>query len=374
MLRTESDLLRTLESGTYTLTELYEHAEQAGLADRPGGRTVIQDGREQYKRRVRSALYALRAKGRARRLDSGEPGWVIDGTPARPRRALLVWLPSDPSQVELVLGKAAEVLARCDEPIDLVFADPAWGLDRGKKDAAYQRTYRRDHDKVMPGYVEVDPAEYADFTAEWVTAAEAALRPGGYLAVVTGPQQAGRVQCIAEDLAGLTYVNSITVKQPFGQYCTRQFVHGHATVTLMTKGKIDSKRRYFQRPAEMPVGRNGHIYAEDVWTDIPRLQRRELLRYDNSLHPALPSRVIRSTTRTGDLVADPFLGGGSTADACLQTGRRFYGGDANPNSLRFTMARLLAEVLPTVRPDAAPPDVDAQLELVFADLAEMLDA
>ena len=46
----------------------------------------------------------------------------------------------------------------------------------------------------MGGYVEVDPAEYAAFAAEWVAAAGAALRPGGYLAVVTGGQQAARVQ------------------------------------------------------------------------------------------------------------------------------------------------------------------------------------
>ena len=65
-LRTESDVLRTLESGTYTLPELYGRAQRAGLADRPGGREVIQDGQEQYKRRVRSALQTLKRQGRAR--------------------------------------------------------------------------------------------------------------------------------------------------------------------------------------------------------------------------------------------------------------------------------------------------------------------
>jgi len=41
---------------------------------------------------------------------------------------------------------------------------------------------------VVGGYVEVDPVEYGEFTAQWIAAAGAALRPGGYLAVVTGAQ------------------------------------------------------------------------------------------------------------------------------------------------------------------------------------------
>ncbi|MEV6929005.1 hypothetical protein AB0M46_31550 [Dactylosporangium sp. NPDC051485] len=119
-------------------------------------------------------------------MGDGEATWLIEGTTQTPRRALFVWLPGDPSQLELVLGAAADVLARCGEPIDLILADPPYALGHGDRRSAYQRTYARDHDQVVDGYVEVDPAAYADFTAEWVTAAAAALRPGGHLAVVTG--------------------------------------------------------------------------------------------------------------------------------------------------------------------------------------------
>lgn len=359
MLRTEADLVRTLEQGTYTLQDLYRRAEASGLADRPGGRTRIQDGREQYKRRVRSAVYAAQRQGRVRRV-GGEASWLVEGTREEPRRALFVWLPADPSQIELVLGRAADVLARCEEPIDLVLADPPFGLGRGKADSAYRRVYGRDHEQVVDGYVEVDEAEYAGFTAEWVAAAGAALRPGGYLAVVTGPQQAARVQVAGED-AGLTYVNSIAVRRTMGMYCTRRFVHHHNRITLLTNGPLNSKRRVFHRPEEMPRGAKGEIYAVDVWTDIPDERRPGLLRYDNALHVDLPSRVIRSTTDRGHLVADPFLGSGTTAVACLKTGRRFYGGDLNPNSLRFTMGRILAEVVPAINAAAGRP---AQLDLL----------
>jgi len=350
-LRTEADLLRTLESGCYPLPDLYRLAERAGLADRADGRRIIQDGQEQYKRRVRSALQSLKRQGRAQPANDRRAAWLIEGTTIRPRRALLVWLPGDPGQAELVLGAAATVLARADEPIDLIVADPPYALGRGDQRSAYRRTYARDHAQVLDGYVDIDPAAYADWTAEWVCAAGAALRPGGYLAVVTGPQQAARVQVAAED-AGLTYVNSVAVKRPFGLYSTRRFVHAHHTVTLMTRGVLDSPQRVFNRLAEMPRGRAGQIYALDLWTDIPDGRRPGLLRYDNALHPALVSRVIRSTTAHGDLVCDPFVGSGTTAVACLSDSRRFYGGDINPNALRFTMARILAEVIPALCPSA----------------------
>jgi methylase of polypeptide subunit release factors len=350
-LRTEADLLRTLERGCYTLPELYRLAEQAGLTERPGARTVIQDGQQQYKRRVRSALQSLKRQGRARPAGNGKAAWLIEGTATRPRRALLVWLPGDPSQVELVLGAAATVLGQADEPIDLIVADPPWALGRADHRSAYRRTYARNQAQVVGGYVEVNAEEYAEFSAQWIAAAGTALRPGGYLAVVTGAQQAARVQVAAEDVAGLTYVNSIAVVRRFGLFTRRRFVHQHNTVTVLTKGPLDGPQRVFHLPPEMPRGRAGHIYASDVWADLPELRRRGLLRYDNALSPALVSRVIRSTTDPGHLVADPFVGSGTTVVACLHDGRRFYGGDLNPESLRFTMARILAEVAPAIRPD-----------------------
>ncbi len=347
MLRTAGDLIRTLDEGTYQLSDLYARAEREGLADRPGGRDRVQDGQARYKRDVRNALQAHRRRGRAKRVDAGQAAWFIEGSSTRPRRALFVWLPRDPSQIELVLGKAAEILANAGEPIDLIVADPPYALERGNKNAGYQRTYRRNHDLVMDGYVEVDKAEYADFTAEWVQAAYAALRPGGYLAVITGPEQSADVQ-VAARAAGLTDVNSIVVPRKFGLYTTRRFVHQHWRITLATKGRLDSKKRVFHPPAWAPHGRNGGIYATDVWPAVAERQRRELLRYDNMLPVKLVDDVILCTTNPGDLVGDPFLGGGTTPESCLTHGRRFYGGDENPNSLRFTMGRLLDEVVPTL--------------------------
>jgi hypothetical protein len=67
---------------------------------------------------------------------------------------------------------------------------------------------------VIGGYVEVSEDEYPEFTREWIQAAAKALRPGGQLAVVTGPQRSGTVQCAAEQ-AGLTFVTKIAAHKEF---------------------------------------------------------------------------------------------------------------------------------------------------------------
>jgi DNA modification methylase len=343
-LRTEYQMIKALAGGTYTLQQLYGIAEGVGLADRPGARDRIANGEEKFRRRVRSALYSAHRQGRAPRAGAT---WVIEGTADRPSRALFVWLPNDPSQLELVLGEAWDVLASCDDPIDLVLADPPWALNRGdRSNTAYQRTYRRNPDYVVPGYVDVEPAEYVDFTHHWIDAAVAAIRPGGYLAVVTGPQQAARVQVASED-AGMTYVNSISVPRKFGLWTNRRFVHQHWTITLTCKGPLKSKRRVFNVLPEFATS-NGGGYPVDVWPPVLEERRPGRLRYDNMLPTPIPDWVVRATTNEGDLVADPFCGGGATPVACLTTGRRFHGGDSNPNSLRFTMARILAEVVPAI--------------------------
>lgn len=339
MLRTEADMVRTLANGTYTVRSLYELAEAHGLADRPGGRARCQDGQAVYKRRVRTALQHLKRTGRAQRV--GDGSWLIEGTAEKPRRCLLILLDGDPGFCELVLGEAAEILAAADEPIDLIVADPPWAMDR--RPNGYLHAYNRDRESVVGGYVEVDPERYADFTRRWLLAAADAIRPGGYLAAITGPQQAARVQLIAEDDAGLTYVNSIAAKRTMGLYTTRRYVHSHTRITLLTKGPLDAPTRWFERPPDMPLGRTGHIYAEDVWLDVPDERRIGALRYDNALSRKLVRRLVQSCSRTGDLVADPFLGSGTTAVVCYEQRRRFYGGDLNPQSLRFAMARMLDE-------------------------------
>lgn len=54
----------------------------------------------------------------------------------------------------------------------------------------------------------------------------------------------------------------------------------------------------------------------------------------------LMKRIILLTTNEGDLIIDPFMGSGSTAIACLETGRRFKGFEISEQYYNIAQARI----------------------------------
>jgi DNA modification methylase len=344
--RTEADLLRSL-GGRFTLEELYAAVEAADLTQRDDGETVIHGRSDtRWKRRVRGALVTMGRQGRARH--AGDRTWILDGTPEAPRRAVLVSL-SGGGDIDLRLRSAAQLLRELDEPADLIVADPPWGLGvgRGVRQDTGHRTYARNHGRVVAGYQDVDPHEYRDFTGRWIEAAASALRPGGHLAVITGPQQSAWVQTAAED-AGLSYVNSIAVGKYFPLRTTRRFAHAHWRVTVMCQGPLSSKLRVFIPPPDLPLATTGATYPQDLWlaSSVGRADARPgQLRYSNSLPVRLVNRVVGAFTQAGDLLVDPFLGGGTSALVALLRGLRFVGGDTNEYSLAFSAHRISRELI-----------------------------
>lgn len=353
-LRTERDVIASLAGQTVTLDEIYEGCRDAEVTDRDDGHAPIEGHGSDtvWRRRVRSALQDLRRRGQAERV--GPSQWVIAGDRDRPERALLV-IAGDVHEFELVLADAVTTVQQSDEPYDLIVTDPPWALevpdDPDPGDDRIEHAYVRDSDKVVAGYIDVPGHQYREFTERWVSAAAGAIRPGGYLAVITGPTGAARVQCAAED-AGLNYMNTVVVKRPFAMRTTRKFAHSHTVITVLHSGPFRTDRRYFATPDDLPKARSGRSYPLDVWTDVPKQERHRQMRYPcGGLHPLIVRRILHALTRGPeagfdpwtDLVCDPFLGGGTTAVVCHDERRRFRGGDLNPNALRFTMARLATE-------------------------------
>ena len=60
--------------------------------------------------------------------------------------------------------------------------------------------------------------------------------------------------------------------------------------------------------------------------------------------------VLNNYTERGDLVADPFMGSGTTGVACVQTGRRFIGIEIEPKYFDIAVGRIEAAFT------AVPPD------------------
>jgi site-specific DNA-methyltransferase (adenine-specific) len=86
---------------------------------------------------------------------------------------------------------------------------------------------------------------------------------------------------------------------------------------------------------------------------VPRIHRG----YPAEKPSAVSEVLIKQSSLRGELVADPFMGSGSVGIAALKTGRRFTGGDLNPEAVRLTADRLRqfgAGHIPRDLPDVAP--------------------
>ena len=106
------------------------------------------------------------------------------------------------------------------------------------------------------------------------------------------------------------------------------------------------------------------VYPGDVWADVSHLQQKDPQRtgYDTQKPQALLNRIILSSTRPGDLVADLFAGSGTTALAAAANGRRYLSADLSPQSLSVTRKRLLETDFTLSAPIQCP---NAHLEAEF---------
>jgi hypothetical protein len=121
MLHTETDLLRTLRSGTYTLDELYALCETAVDVSRANGHSPVSDRHRTdsvWKHRVRGWLANAKTKGLAERVDRAT--WLIQGSVENPSRLVLLNAGGDLAGVEMRIQDAVALLDSLEEPADLV--------------------------------------------------------------------------------------------------------------------------------------------------------------------------------------------------------------------------------------------------------------
>lgn len=80
----------------------------------------------------------------------------------------------------------------------------------------------------------------------------------------------------------------------------------------------------------------------DVWCDIPFIapSAKERVGYQTQKPKALLERIIKASSNENDLVADFYLGSGTTAVVCKELNRNFIGCDINPKSIEITNKRL----------------------------------
>lgn len=203
--------------------------------------------------------------------------------------------------------------------------------------------------------------EYGRFLREALTAWLPQVEAGRIIAwnIGVSPKTYHARQHVLLEEMGLTFVRQMvwkkvgvplpmwhnTVARPVARHFTPNYVH--EIVLLFSKGPVETGQAIHLHPlCENDVF---EIHQTTATTDIPRGNQRtgvksNLDRRSFKAHPAvyptmLPEMFITHLADREAIVADPFLGAGSTIVAAANAGRICYGMEVDPTYCAVAIAR-----------------------------------
>ena len=234
--------------------------------------------------------------------------------------------------------------------VDLAFADPPFNI-------GYE--YDRYNDRRAR-------ADYLAWTDQWLAAVQRVLKPTGSFYVAIGDEYAAEIK-VRLDALGLTMRNWIVWHYTFGVSCTKKFNRSHAHIFYYV---VDPKRFTFNADTIRVPSARQTTYADrranplgklpdDTWLLRPQEDDRFFGPEDDTWHVsrvcgtfkergkhpcqmpvALLERIVRVSSKPGDLVLDPFAGSGTTLAAAKKLGRDYLGIELSENYAERVRDRL----------------------------------
>lgn len=67
---------------------------------------------------------------------------------------------------------------------------------------------------------------------------------------------------------------------------------------------------------------------------------KEIVNYDTQKPKSLLKRIIEASSNEGDIVADFFMGSGTTGEVAVELGRRFIGCDIGDRACKISKERI----------------------------------
>jgi len=170
------------------------------------------------------------------------------------------------------------------------------------------------------------------------------------------------MRVMMDDIFGYeNFRNQIVVKFNIGGRGKREFAKKHDYIIVYTKSEIFTFNENNVRVPYKSVvnkrllsGQNKELTEEEyqaklnrgvlptnVWDDIPSgINVKKASDYPTEKHKKIIERCVLASSNEGDIVADYYLGSGTTAVVCKELNRSFIGCDLNPKAIEITKSRL----------------------------------
>ncbi|MGI9249723.1 MAG: DNA-methyltransferase [Pseudohongiellaceae bacterium] len=220
-----------------------------------------------------------------------------------------------------------------DASVDLIICDPPYGIGGDRLD----KHYNRNEKFVLDGYAEVPPAEYPDFSNQWIKEAERVLKPGGSMYIVSGYTNLIHI-LNALQKTDLIEVNHIIWKYNFGVYTKTKYISSHYHILFYRKGNTKHAFNTFCRFADSEKSEFGgsanYKDREDVWA-INREYKPGKVKNKNELPTELLTKMIQYSSNENDVVCDFFLGSFSTAKVAKGLNRNAVGFEVSKTAFDY---------------------------------------
>ncbi len=227
---------------------------------------------------------------------------------------------------KIINGNSLEILKTIpDKTFDLIFADPPYNLQIGKK------LKRPDDSKVNGVNDEWDQFEsftdYDNFCKRWLNECKRVLKDDGSIWVIGTYHNIFRLGYHIQNI-GFWLLNDVIWKKnnPMPNFRGTRFTNAHETLIWASKNKKSKYTFNYQSLKCL----NDDLQMRSDWT-MPICNGNERIKKNGKkIHStqkpeSLLHRILLASTKKNDLIFDPFLGTGTTAVVAKKLGRNYFG-------------------------------------------------
>lgn len=235
-----------------------------------------------------------------------------------------------------------------DASIDLIYIDPPFGTGQHRRLRAVRngavvsdRQYRDD----MP------LEEYLEFLEVRLREMHRTLRPAGSLYLHLDFHTVHHARLLLDEVFGPErFLNEIVWAYDYGGRATDRWPRKHDNILWYAKSdrwtfnRDDIDRLPYMAPGLVGPEKaaRGKLPTDTWWMTIVPTNSRERTGYPTQKPLGLLERIVRASSRPGELVADFFGGSGTTGVAAQRLGRRCLLTDNHPEAVRIARQRLAA--------------------------------
>jgi len=238
--------------------------------------------------------------------------------------------------VKLYLGDTFKVLDKLSSrSVNMIFADPPYFLSNNG--ITCQSGKMVSVNKANWDETNMTLQEKIKYNYRWIKKCKRILKDDGTI-WISGTMHNIFIIGVALEKAGLQIINNVTWQKtnPPPHLARKAFTH--STETLLWARKKGEKS-YFNY--DLMKSLNNNKQMKDLWQfSLTKPSEKRFGKHPTQKPIELLKRIVLSSTKTGDIVLDPFSGSGTTGVAARILHRNYIGIDAKSDYLDLSIQRI----------------------------------